>query len=86
MMVSALTLLELDEFTGARYASYIDLADLVRARFTDPAETLAELFRRIVVNICVSNSDDHARNHAAFWNGEELTLTPAYDIPRPAQR
>ena len=26
------------------------------------------------------NTDDHARNHAAFWNGETLTLTPAYDI------
>ena len=26
------------------------------------------------------NTDDHARNHAAFWDGEELTLTPAYDI------
>ena len=26
------------------------------------------------------NNDDHARNHAAFWDGKELTLTPAYDI------
>ncbi len=26
------------------------------------------------------NTDDHARNHAAFWNGESLALTPAYDI------
>ncbi|MDE0345481.1 MAG: HipA domain-containing protein, partial [Boseongicola sp.] len=26
------------------------------------------------------NTDDHARNHAAFWDGEHLTLTPAYDI------
>jgi len=25
-------------------------------------------------------TDDHARNHAAFWNGKELSLTPAYDI------
>ena len=80
LMVSALTLLELDSFTGARHASYLDLADLVRARFTDPTATLAELFRRIVVNICVSNTDDHPRNHAAFWNGDTLTLTPAYDI------
>lgn len=27
-----------------------------------------------------SNTDDHARNHAAFWDGNQLTLTPAYDI------
>jgi serine/threonine-protein kinase HipA len=33
-----------------------------------------------VFNICVSNTDDHARNHAAFWDGEQLTLTPAYDL------
>ena len=79
LVVSALTLLELDEMEG-RWATYPDLADLVRARFTNPDATLRELFARIVFNICVSNTDDHARNHAAFWNGERLTLTPAYDI------
>jgi serine/threonine-protein kinase HipA len=78
-MVSALTMLELDE-AGARYASYADLADLVRARFTEPAKTLRELFSRIVFNILCSNNDDHPRNHAAFWDGKALTLTPAYDI------
>ena len=31
-------------------------------------------------NILVGNTDDHARNHAAFWDGDSLTLTPAYDI------
>lgn len=80
LMVSALTILGLDEVTGARYSSYIELADQIRARFHNPASTLAEMFRRVVFNICVSNSDDHARNHAAFWDGKTLTLTPAYDI------
>lgn len=78
-MVSALTLLGLPEH-AARYATYHDLADAVRARFTEPKATLRELFSRIIFNICVSNTDDHARNHAAFWNGDALTLTPAYDI------
>lgn len=78
-MVSALTMLGLDE-AGARYASYADLTDLVRARFIEPARTLRELFSRIVFNILCSNNDDHPRNHAAFWDGEALTLTPAYDI------
>lgn len=78
-MVSALTMLELDEM-GGRYASYADLADLVRARFTEPSRTLRELFSRIVFNILCSNTDDHPRNHAAFWDGEALSLTPAYDI------
>lgn len=82
-MVSALTMLELDEMTG-RYASYADLARMIRARFTDPIPTLRELFSRITFHILTGNNDDHARNHAAFWNGTELTLTPAYDIcPQP---
>lgn len=78
-MVSALTLLGLDERFAA-HASYEALADVVRARFTAPAETLQELFARMTFNVLVGNTDDHARNHAAFWDGESLTLTPAYDI------
>ncbi len=82
-LVSALTILELDEMM-ARYASYADLAQVVRERFTDARSTLRELFARISFNILTGNSDDHARNHAAFWDGEQLTLTPAYDIcPQP---
>jgi serine/threonine-protein kinase HipA len=78
-MVSALTMLGLDEMLG-RYASYADLARIVRERFTAPRATLRELFGRIVFNILVGNNDDHARNHAAFWDGDSLTLTPAYDV------
>ncbi|HEY5342964.1 MAG TPA: HipA domain-containing protein [Solirubrobacteraceae bacterium] len=82
-MVSALTILELDEIS-ARYASYADLARTIRTRFTDPLPTLRELFSRITFNILTGNNDDHARNHAAFWDGTALTLTPAYDIcPQP---
>ena len=79
MMVSALTILELDEMM-ARYASYEGLAEIIRQRFTNPDETLRELFGRIVFNILCGNTDDHARNHAAFWDGKNLALTPAYDI------
>ncbi|MES1943058.1 hypothetical protein PC39_03007 [Salinisphaera sp. PC39] len=78
-MVSALTLLELDEMM-ARYASYERLAEIIRHRFTDPKATLCELFGRLVFNVLCGNTDDHARNHAAFWDGERLSLTPAYDI------
>lgn len=78
-MVSALTILGLDEMM-ARYASYEKLAEIIRHRFSDPRDTLKELFSRLVFNILCGNTDDHARNHAAFWNGKELTLTPAYDI------
>ena len=68
----------------ARYASYEVLAEVIRHRFEDPKQTLEELFARIVFNILCGNTDDHARNHAAFWNGKTLRLTPAYDIcPQP---
>jgi serine/threonine-protein kinase HipA len=79
MLVSALTMLGLEEMMG-RYATYPELADLIRQRFASPAATLRELFARIVFNICVGNTDDHARNNAAFWDGSMLTLTPAYDL------
>jgi len=84
-LVSALTILGLDEFTGARYGSYALLADHIRRSFTHPAATLRELFSRIVFNILIGNTDDHPRNHAAFVNADRsLTLTPAYDIcPQP---
>ncbi len=78
-MVSALTLLGIDEMM-ARYASYEDLCTIIRHRFTNPGPTLRELYGRLIFNILVSNTDDHARNHAAFWDGIQLTLTPAYDI------
>ena len=82
-LISALTILGLSEMNG-RYATYYELADVIRDRFTEPEATVRELFARIVFNILVSNNDDHPRNHAAFWDGKSLPLTPAYDIaPQP---
>ena len=34
----------------------------------------------MIFNVLCGNTDDHARNHAAFWDGRDLTLTPAYDL------
>lgn len=78
-MVSALTIFGLDEMM-ARYASYVDLTEVIRHRFSQPKDSLRELFGRLVLNILCGNTDDHARNHAAFWDGQMLQLTPAYDI------
>ncbi|MCY4067792.1 MAG: type II toxin-antitoxin system HipA family toxin [Acidimicrobiaceae bacterium] len=82
MMVSALTILERHDAYGiaGRYATYADLAHEIRARFVAADETLRELFARIVFNVLVGNTDDHARNHSAFWDGVHLQLTPAYDV------
>lgn len=84
MVVSAHTILGADS-VGGSLASYYALAETIRFRFTEPDAALRELFSRIVFNICVSNTDDHSRNHAAFWDGKTLTLTPAYDITPQAR-
>ena len=77
--VSALTMFELDEMM-ARHASYELLAETIRLRFQNPREELRELFGRLTFNVLCGNTDDHARNHAAFWDGKNLHLTPAYDV------
>lgn len=79
LQVSALTMLGIPE-TAPREASYGGLAQVMRERFTQPRLALRELFARAAFNILCGNTDDHARNHAAFWDGRMLTLTPAYDI------
>jgi serine/threonine-protein kinase HipA len=79
MAVSGLTLLQLDEMAG-RYATYPDLLDVLRDAGQYPERVGEELFTRIAANIALGNTDDHARNHAALWDGQRLSLTPAYDI------
>ena len=85
-VVSAATVVGMQPLVAARHFTYADFADAIRARFTKPDATLAELFARIMFNILVGNTDDHARNHAAYvlGTGQDLALTPAYDIaPQP---
>ena len=77
--VSALTVFALDEMM-ARHASYELLAEIIRRRFQSPQKDLRELFGRLTFNILCGNTDDHARNHAAFWDGRNLQLMPAYDV------
>lgn len=78
MIVSGLTMLRLDEME-ARYATYPDLLDVLRRMGID-APIGKRLFEQVVFNVAIGNSDDHARNRAAFWDGQSLELTPAYDL------
>lgn len=80
LMVSALTMLGFGDFLGARYSSYVELLDVLRRNGRHGETAGRDLFERIVFNVAVGNNDDHARNHAAFWDGEQLELTPAYDL------
>lgn len=84
LLLSGLSLLGLNEME-ARYASYQSLATTIREKFLHPKNQLTELFKRLVFNVLIGNTDDHARNHAAFWDGNALSLTPAYDLC-PQQR
>lgn len=85
-MVSALTLLQSEETPAAKSEwSYLALADEIRRASCDPENDLKELFSRIIFNACVSNLDDHPRNHAILAKGEHWRLSPAYDLtPTPS--
>lgn len=82
--VSGLTLLNIDENDRTRW-SYIDLADHMRRWIPKPEDDLHELFRRIVFNALISNTDDHPRNHGFMYVSKGYQLTKAYDlVPKPA--
>ena len=83
-LVSALTMQGFGDFLGARYSSYLDVLEVLRAGASSGKGLARRVFERIVFNVLTGNTDDHARNHAAFWDGEHLDLTPAYDLcPQP---
>ena len=84
-MVSGLTALGAEASHGDRTKwSYLLLADELRRRSAQPAQDLEELFRRMVFNALISNTDDHPRNHALIAPTDKWELSPAYDLtPNP---
>lgn len=86
--VSGLTLVGCDE-TESRTKAYTDLAQAVRSHCHPSVIRAdnAELFKRMVYNILVSNDDDHLRNHGFVWEPRMAgwRLSPLYDVlPRPS--
>ena len=67
--------------------SYLEIADAIRQCGAAPIEDLAQLWRRIVFNVMIANTDDHLRNHAFLYEGNEgWRLSPAYDMnPTPLE-
>ncbi len=61
-------------------ASYLELAEFIINRGANVEKDLEELWRRIVFSICVSNTDDHLRNHGFLLSDGGWLLSPAYDI------
>ncbi|MDR0394334.1 MAG: HipA domain-containing protein [Tannerella sp.] len=82
---SAMTLLGYtDGISFQDGASYLELAEFIIRKSVGVNQDLEELFRRIVFSICVSNTDDHLRNHGFLLTQSGWRLSPAYDInPNP---
>ena len=85
-MVSGLTVLGADDTPGDRAKwSYLLLADELRRRSARPTQDLEELFRRMVFNALISNTNDHPRHHALIAMTDKWELSPAFDLtPHPA--
>ena len=67
--------------------SYLEMAYALAQSGGSPEEDMAELWRRIVFNVMVSNTDDHLRNHGFIYERYKgWRLSPAYDInPTPIE-
>lgn len=61
-------------------ASYLDLAEFIQFSGSNNEADLHQLWKRIVFNIAVSNTDDHLRNHGFILKEDGWRLSPAYDI------
>lgn len=78
---SSMTLLGYtDGSNAAGGVSYLQLAEFIMRNGAAPDADLEELWRRIVFNISVSNSDDHLRNHGFLLTPKGWVLSPAFDI------
>ncbi len=76
--ISAMTLTQRSD--GEAGASYLELVELLQRQGADTLRDTHQLFRRIVFNILIHNTDDHLRNHGFFVEDRGVRLSPAYDV------
>lgn len=77
---SAMTLLgKKDGASAADGSSYLDIAAFIKSYGAQPKKDLIELWKRIVFNMAVTNTDDHLRNHAFILTDKGWILSPLYD-------
>jgi serine/threonine-protein kinase HipA len=80
---SALTLLGTQD---NQEHSYLEIADAIRRFGSRVDSDLEELWRRLVFNIMIANTDDHLCNFGFLWDGIGWRLSPAYDLnPTPME-
>lgn len=61
-------------------ASYLELVEFIQSNGANVDQDLEQLWRRIIFSICVTNTDDHLRNHGFLLTNDGWILSPAYDI------
>ncbi|KXZ65694.1 putative DNA-binding transcriptional regulator [Acinetobacter venetianus] len=61
-------------------ASYLEIAEFLTNNGSQTKNDLAQLWRRIIFNIAISNTDDHLRNHGFLLTDKGWKLSPAYDL------
>jgi serine/threonine-protein kinase HipA len=78
---SAMTCLgKVDGDDYASGSSYLDLAEFIVRYGSNVDQDLEELWKRIILSICISNVDDHLRNHGFILEKTGWRLSPAFDI------
>lgn len=75
---SAMT--QLGYYDGDYEASYLELAQFLTEQGSNTKQDLEQLWRRIIFNIAISNTDDHLRNHGFIYHNGGWILSPAYDL------
>jgi serine/threonine-protein kinase HipA len=69
-----------DGASAADGTSYLDIAGFIKAYRANPKKDLIELWKRIVFNMAITNTDDHLRNHAFVFTKKGWILSPLYDV------
>jgi serine/threonine-protein kinase HipA len=78
---SAMTMLgKVDGASADDGTSYLELVSFLRSNGASPKKDLVELWKRIVFNMAVSNTDDHLRNHGFILTQTGWRLSPLYDV------
>jgi len=69
-----------EELIRDELPSYLDIVEFVQFSGGAVTEDMHQLWRRIVFNILISNTDDHLRNHGFILTPQGWRLSPAFDI------
>ncbi len=78
---SAMTMLGKTDGVSAEDGSgYLDIVSFLKANGASPKEDIAELWRRIVFSMAITNTDDHLRNHGFLLQKNGWRLSPVYDV------